>query len=168
MCTVSGAPNEGNAQNYSSVGKGCAGGKNDPHFVGAQGTNFDFNGLPGKSFCLVTDSAFQVNMGMRGYFDKRTVGASLVSNGLAVRTWIKDLGIVWKDPKTGAKHTLKLASRDGKSETRDEGYMGSIEVDGEVLPRMEKGDSVTKEGGLSIRFIGFEKQGATSTWMCTR
>jgi len=153
--------------NYSTVGKGCAGGKNDPHFVGAQGTHFDFNGLPDKSFCLITDPAFQVNMEMRGYYDKRTYGASIIRNGMAVRTWIRNLGILWTDPKTGAKHSLKLSARDGKSEARDEGYLGSIVSDGESLARMSKGDVITREG-LTVNFVGYEKQGGTSMWMCMR
>lgn len=159
QCTTPGALNFGHAQNYSTVGKGCAGGTNDPHFVGAQGTHFDFNGLPGQSFCLLTDPKFHVNMGMRGYYDKRTLGASIIRNGLAVRTWIKDLAVLWVDHATGTKHSLKMTARDGKSEKREEGFMGSMTVDGEEVPRIHVGDSITRDGGLKIHFVGYEKQG---------
>lgn len=158
-CATVGAANFGNAQNYSTVGKGCPGGANDPHFVGAQGTHFDWNGLPGQSWCLITDPKFQVNMNMAGYYDERTVGASIIRNGKAVRTWIKELGVLWTDQTTGLQHSLKLKARDGKSEKREAGYMGSITVDGEEIPRLSMGDSFSRDGGLRVQFVAYEKQG---------
>jgi hypothetical protein len=62
---------------------------NDPHFVGARGTQFDFNGKPDRAFCLHTDARLHINMLMRGYLDDRTQGATVLSSGKAVRTWIK-------------------------------------------------------------------------------
>ncbi|CAI5512614.1 unnamed protein product [Closterium sp. Naga37s-1] len=39
----------------------------DPHFRGADGTRFDFNGLLDRSFCLLSDRRIHVNMGIKGY-----------------------------------------------------------------------------------------------------
>ncbi|GJP78584.1 hypothetical protein CLOP_g8871 [Closterium sp. NIES-67] len=44
-----------------------AGTKDDPHFLGADGTSFDFNGLLGRSFCLISDRRIHINMGINGY-----------------------------------------------------------------------------------------------------
>ncbi|CAI7904487.1 unnamed protein product [Closterium sp. NIES-54] len=75
----------------------CAGGRcndnpeviDDPHFTGAHGTHFDFNGRPEKAFCLLKDKNMHVNMLLRGHYDDRTEGAALVVDGKAVHTWIK-------------------------------------------------------------------------------
>ncbi|CAI5534060.1 unnamed protein product [Closterium sp. Naga37s-1] len=39
----------------------------DPHFRGADGTQYDFNGLLDRSFCLVSDRRIHINMGIKGY-----------------------------------------------------------------------------------------------------
>ncbi|CAI5961553.1 unnamed protein product [Closterium sp. NIES-64] len=39
----------------------------DPHFRGAEGTRFDFNGLLDRSFCLLSDRRIHINMGIKGY-----------------------------------------------------------------------------------------------------
>ncbi|CAI5993787.1 unnamed protein product [Closterium sp. NIES-64] len=37
--------------------------------------------------------------------------------------------------------------------------MKTIEIDGEEIPRMNVGDDVTTEGGLTLRFAALEKEG---------
>ncbi|CAI5527312.1 unnamed protein product [Closterium sp. Naga37s-1] len=130
---------------------------NDPHLVGAHGTHFDFNGRPDKAFCLLTDRDLHVNMLLRGYYDERTDNAALVVDGKAVHTWIKELGIVWT--AQGADHKVRLAARGGKQQERGDGFMKSIEIDGEEIPRMKVGDTVTSDGGLTVHFRGLEKEG---------
>ncbi|CAI7850651.1 unnamed protein product [Closterium sp. NIES-53] len=130
---------------------------NDPHLVGAHGTHFDFNGRPDKAFCLLTDRDLHVNMLLRGYYDERTDNAALVVDGKAVHTWIKELGIVWT--AQGADHKVRLAARGGKQQERGDGFMKSIEIDGEEIPRMKVGDTVTTGGGLTVHFRGLEKEG---------
>ncbi|CAI5522030.1 unnamed protein product [Closterium sp. Naga37s-1] len=39
----------------------------DPHFRGADGTQYDFNGLLDRSFCLLSDRRIHINMGIKGY-----------------------------------------------------------------------------------------------------
>ncbi|GJP47485.1 hypothetical protein CLOM_g6669 [Closterium sp. NIES-68] len=54
----------------SYIGGECnpvAGTDDDPHFLGADGTRFDFNGLLGHSFCLLSDRRIHINMGINGY-----------------------------------------------------------------------------------------------------
>ncbi|CAI5523693.1 unnamed protein product [Closterium sp. Naga37s-1] len=130
---------------------------NDPHLVGAYGTHFDFNGRPDKAFCLLTDKDLHVNMLLRGYYSDDTENAALVVDGKAVHTWIKELGIVWF--ANGADHKVRLAARSGKQQERGDGFMKTIEIGGEEIPRMNVGDEVTAEGGLTLRFAALEKEG---------
>ncbi|CAI5512410.1 unnamed protein product [Closterium sp. Naga37s-1] len=143
--------------NASTLGRPCPYTKHDPHFRGAHGTRFEFNGAPEKSYCLLTDSSLHVNMKMRGYYDTRTIGASLLRNGLAVRTWIRELGFVWS--VDGVEHSFRLAARNGKSDKRDNGFLSLIEFDGRVLPSLEPGESYNLDGGLAFVFKGFEQEG---------
>ena len=146
--------------NCSQVGKNCASGKNDPHFYGADGTRFEFNGIPDRSFCLLTEKSYHVNMKMHGYYDARTVGASILHNGKAVRTWIRELGVVYKSAE-GQEHKLHLAARAGTQQERGEGYLESAELDGEALPvkGMQEGESLELAGGLRLRFVGVDNKG---------
>ncbi|CAI5530539.1 unnamed protein product [Closterium sp. Naga37s-1] len=140
-------------------------------FVGAHSTRFDFNGLPEKNFCLYTDRAVHVNMGMRGYLDSRsTQSAALVVNGSAVRTWIRQLAVMWTDADSDntvsakpAAHSLVLTARDGKEQLRgDSGFLASAEIDGTPLPRLTPGETRSLAGGkLSLEFVGEEKTGTT-------
>ncbi|CAI5493373.1 unnamed protein product [Closterium sp. Naga37s-1] len=153
------------------IGKNCAAAENDPHFTGAQGTRFDFNGLPEKNFCLYTDRAVHVNMGMRGYLDSRsTQNAALVVNGSAVRTWIRQLAVMWTDDSADsdntvsakpAAHSLVLTARDGKEQLRGEaGFLASAEIDGTPLPHLAPGETRSLAGGkVSLEFVGEEKTG---------
>ncbi|CAI5976248.1 unnamed protein product [Closterium sp. NIES-64] len=143
--------------NASTLGRPCPYTKHDPHFRGAHGTRFEFNGAPEKSYCLLTDSSLHVNMKMRGYYDTRTIGASLLRNGLAVRTWIRELGFVWS--VDGVEHSFRLAARNGKSDKRDNGFLSLIEFDGRVLPSLEPGESYNLDGGLAFVFKGYEQEG---------
>jgi len=63
--------------------------KADPHFEGANGVQFDFNGGIGKSYCIMADTKVQVNALLKGYYDNRTEGATAVGDGKALRTWMR-------------------------------------------------------------------------------
>ncbi|CAI5508712.1 unnamed protein product [Closterium sp. Naga37s-1] len=160
------------------VGRRCAYGENDPHFLGAHGTRFDFNGLPRRSFCLYTDRRVHVNMAMRGYLDHRplapsagnrgTMAAARFVNGSAVRTWIRQLGIMWHDGESSSSsgsstsaHSLVLTARDGKEQTRGtQGFLASASLDGKPLPRLTLGKShVLSNRRLILSFVGQEKTG---------
>ncbi|CAI5526183.1 unnamed protein product [Closterium sp. Naga37s-1] len=73
----------------SYVGGQCnplANTKGDPHFRGADGTRFDFNGLLDRSFCLLSDRRILINMGIKGYrpiANLRGTATSLDENTLA-------------------------------------------------------------------------------------
>ncbi|CAI5999757.1 unnamed protein product [Closterium sp. NIES-64] len=101
-----------------------------------------YGGLTGQglyqSFCLVTDARIHVNMRMRGYYDDRTVVASILKGGKAVRTWIRELGILWIDA-AGVKHSFRMAARDGKEMARGAGYMGEMDFAGKALPLLSGG-----------------------------
>ncbi|CAI6002563.1 unnamed protein product [Closterium sp. NIES-65] len=147
-----------NNANISVVGHPCGEGENDPHFRGAHGTRFEFNGLPEQSFCLLTDRNLHVNMRMRGYYDTRTTGASILKNGKAVRTWIRELGFLWTDA-AGKKHSFRLLARDGKKTARGKGFLKEIEYDGHVLPLLKLGEKYSLKGGLTFAFEAYEKAG---------
>ena len=123
---------------------------NDPHFVGAHGTRYDFNGLPGEDYCLFTDSSAQINMHVIGYYDERTIGASVIKDGKAVRTWIGKLGIMWK--VEGESHSLVLSAREGPQVDRGSGFLASAELDSVVLPALQEGESHALGGGATLTF----------------
>ncbi|GJP64080.1 hypothetical protein CLOP_g21110 [Closterium sp. NIES-67] len=195
------------------VGKRCPYGENDPHFLGAHGTRFDFNGLPDRSFCLYTDRHVHLNMAMRGYLDSRPLPAAAATaaaagsvaaaagsavpaagsatpaaatsasaassanvlaaarfvNGSAVRTWIRQLAIMWHDGEgsssstnaSTSSHSLVLTARDGKQQTRgSEGFLASATLDNVPLPRLTLGQShMLSNGRLNLSFVGQEKTG---------
>ncbi|GJP69088.1 hypothetical protein CLOP_g25709 [Closterium sp. NIES-67] len=188
------------------VGKRCPYGENDPHFLGAHGTRFDFNGLPDRSFCLYTDRHVHLNMAMRGYLDSRPLPAAAATaaaagsvaaaagsatpaaatsasaassanvlaaarfvNGSAVRTWIRQLAIMWHDGEgsssstnaSTSSHSLVLTARDGKQQTRgSEGFLASATLDNVPLPRLTLGQShILSNGRLNLSFVGQEKTG---------
>ena len=130
---------------------------NDPRFVGAKGTRFDFNGLPGGNYCLFTDSSVHINMHMIGYFDERTIGASILDNGKAVRTWIGQLGIMWK--AKGESHSLVLSARKGPETERGSGFLASAELDHVALPALQEGETRTLAGGATFTFVGVSSTG---------
>ncbi|CAI5508111.1 unnamed protein product [Closterium sp. Naga37s-1] len=127
---------------------------NDPHLVGAFGTHFDFNGRPDKAFCLLSDKDLHINMLLRGYYSDDTDNAALVVDGKAVHTWIKELGLVWF--ANGADHKVRIAARGGKQQERGDGFVKSIEIDGEEIPRMEVSD-VTYRVDHAKRAADFQK-----------
>lgn len=55
----------------------------DPHFIGAHGVQYDFNGLLDKSFCLVTDKRVHINALMEGYAPTGSKG------GNKLHTWMR-------------------------------------------------------------------------------
>jgi hypothetical protein len=137
--------------------------KNDPHFLGAQGTRYDFNGIPGKSFALISDEGLAVNMLLSGYYDTvRTEGATLSADGKgAIRSWIRELGIVWSSAE-GIKHTLRMVARSGTEAglKRGAGFLESMEVDGEVVKTVTKpGDKLESVAGITIEMLPYETRG---------
>eukprot|EP00475_Leptophrys_vorax_P008886 TRINITY_DN15804_c0_g2_i1.p1 TRINITY_DN15804_c0_g2~~TRINITY_DN15804_c0_g2_i1.p1 ORF type:complete len:266 (-),score=21.15 TRINITY_DN15804_c0_g2_i1:98-895(-) len=127
--------------------------------MGAHGTRFEFNGQPDRSFCLLTEKDVQVNMKMHGYYDKRTIGASVLHNGMAIRTWIRELGVIWRAVDDNSEHKLLIVARKGKDQERLNGFVERIDLDGETLPRMEVGEEKKLAGGLSLTFVGYAKSG---------
>ncbi|CAI7749795.1 unnamed protein product [Closterium sp. NIES-53] len=97
-------------------------------------------------------------MRMHGYYDDRTISTSILKGGKAVRTWIKELGIMWINA-AGVKHSFLMAARDGKEMACGEGYMGELEFDGKALPLLSVGSKYALPGGLTLELTGYEKQG---------
>lgn len=136
----------------------AAGVVHDPHFTGAQGTHFDFSGLPDKSFCLLSDSRIHINILLRGYYDNRTEHATVITReGKAVRTWIREVGFIWT--VDGIEHKVHMVARSGVEQTRGAGFMSYISVDGETLAVPALGKTLTGAGGFSLSLDSLEKSG---------
>jgi len=60
----------------------------DPHFVGYDGSVYDFHGVSGGTFALISDSMFQVNALFRGRTEHELIKVS------KSHTWILELGVV--------------------------------------------------------------------------
>ena len=125
-------------------GKGSVSG--DPHFVGAHGTRYDFNGLPGRDYCLFTDASVHMNMHMIGY----GVNGGKPVDGKTVRTWIGKLGIMWK--VGGDSHSLVLSARDGPQVMRGSGFLAGAELDHVALPALQEGETHALVGGGNLTF----------------
>ncbi|CAI7732893.1 unnamed protein product [Closterium sp. NIES-53] len=125
--------------------------KNDPHFVGAEGTRFDFHGDLNRSFCLLTDRDLHINMGIKGYEDPRLVVAGRRGgkrrHRLPIRSWIRELYMTWRDP-FGRQHSVFMKARDGKEQRRGErGFIERMEIDGRsISPPTQVGQAVQGEG----------------------
>ena len=75
----------------SRLGGACNPGANvvdDPHFTGALGTRFDFNGHPGGSFCLHTDRQLHINAVLGGY-EGDPLATGFDNSTKTTRTWIQ-------------------------------------------------------------------------------
>jgi hypothetical protein len=160
-----GAP--GNAGSYSAqlkskypvvfLGGGCnplAGVTDDPHFTGAHGTKFDFNGELNKAFCLITDTDFHINALLKGYKSDITYHATVGADGKAIRSWIREVGFLWK-----GSHTLKMVARDGKQQERGNGFIASAILDGAPLTiPTQPGQSVSQDA-MVWTFLGVSMKG---------
>ena len=130
----------------STGGKGSVSG--DPHFVGAHGTRYDFNGLPRKDYCLFTDSSVHMNMHMIGYGVDEVKHCD--EDGKTVRTWIGKLGIIWK--VEGKSHSLVLSAREGPQVKRGSGFLAGAELDSVALPALKEGETHALVGGGNLTF----------------
>jgi len=121
------------------------------------GVKFDFNGEINKSFCLTTDNDIQVNALLKGYKDTRTNGATVGKDGKALRTWIKEAGLLWRE-KSGRSHTLHLVAR-GKEQARGSGFLASAMLDGMKLRIPDSVRTAVKGRGMTFSFLGTTKKG---------
>eukprot|EP00271_Cylindrocystis_brebissonii_P017368 TRINITY_DN44_c0_g2_i3.p1 TRINITY_DN44_c0_g2~~TRINITY_DN44_c0_g2_i3.p1 ORF type:complete len:304 (-),score=43.83 TRINITY_DN44_c0_g2_i3:1022-1933(-) len=144
----------------SIVGAACSNPdiNHDPHLVGAHGTPYDFSGLPDQSFALVSDERLEINMKLTGYLDDRLESATLLKDGKAVRTWIRELGIMWVD-YMGKQHRLSMLARPGQILKRGPGLLRSAFLDGKAISRLEAGETFVGAGGLVLKMIGVTKEG---------
>jgi hypothetical protein len=150
---------------YSSIPPSFVGGScnpapnvlDDPHFVGAHGTNFDFNGRIGKSFVLISDEGLNVNIKLGGYETEETVGATVQKDGKALRTWIEEIGLTWAGADN-KRHSAVLVARKGASQEAGAGFLAGVTVDAESLP-VPAADASLSQAGLSLTNVGVTKRG---------
>lgn len=139
----------------SFVGGRCNGTdiNDDPHFTGAHGTHFDFNGALDKSFCLISDKTVHINGLFKGYKDTDTHGATVQADGKALRTWIRAVAFLYKDA-SGTEHKLTMATRDGPEQGKGKGFLSSITFDGVNFPEPTKAGVVVNHLGTTLSFTG--------------
>lgn len=143
-------------ESYAGAKCTLPGANNDPHMVGAHGTRFDFNGLPEKSYCFITDRDLHMNIKMTGYLDTRNESATAFKDGKAVRTWIRELGLVWFEG--GISHSFELSARNNGRVERGAGFLNYSKFDGEKMAQLSVGKSFEK-GNLKFHFVAIEKSG---------
>lgn len=135
----------------------------DPHFSSPDGVPFDFHGELDTSYCLVTDTRLHINARLNGYVDPT---ASLTSpldlagtkGNVAAsfnRTWMKELGISWVDPR-GTTHRLHLVARANRRPDRMHGYLERATLDGHVVKQPYDGRRIEK-GPMLFQFTGVLK-----------
>jgi hypothetical protein len=131
-----------------------AGVTDDPHFTGAHGTKYDFNGDLDKSFCLVTDSDFHINTIFKGYVSSNTYHATKTIDGMALRTWIREVGFLWK-----GGHSLHMVAREGKQQERGNGFISKAVVDGQAINVPSQPGEKFVSGDMSLTLVGVEYKG---------
>lgn len=124
----------------------------DPHFTGDDGVEFDFHGQVDKSYCLVTDSDFQINAFMHGYVDNRTTeGAHVGSDGAAVRTWMREVAFFWKN--NFGTHTLHMVARATPEQDLGTGLLANATLDGRPLNIPKVPNQVKRIGDMKITYL---------------
>eukprot|EP00899_Mesostigma_viride_P016297 jgi/Mesvir1/24669/Mv21963-RA.1 len=100
----------------------------DPHFVTAQGAKFDFNGVAGQSYCILTDANVQVNARFVGADASTSVVAAkaLSADKPDTRTWMDQVAILY-----GGDHVLVEAA--SPPAARFAAATGTVRVNGEAL-----------------------------------
>eukprot|EP00899_Mesostigma_viride_P028998 jgi/Mesvir1/9283/Mv04466-RA.2 len=96
----------------------------DPHFVTAQGNKFDFNGIAGLSYCILTDINMHVNARFMGADVSTSKAISLDKPD--TRTWLDQVAVLYG----GDQVLVDSASVRGGSYA---GAVGTIRVNGEAL-----------------------------------
>lgn len=130
----------------------------DPHFTGAHGTRFDFNGELNKPFCLTTDRTLHINAVLKGYKNTNEYGATVAADGKALRSWIRELGFLWTDGK-GNSHALHLVARDGKEQKRGSGFLSSAGLDGVPVAVPQQPGASFKAADLTLTYLGMARKG---------
>ena len=128
--------------------------RDDPHFTGALGTRFDFNGQLDKSYCLITDKALHINVLLRGY---EVEGKREAEEG-RLRSWIKEVGLLWTSAD-GTRHSAHLVARNGKETARMAGFMTRLAMDNQVVPVPTHEGEEVRAHGLTLRLVAVDDQG---------
>eukprot|EP00899_Mesostigma_viride_P020300 jgi/Mesvir1/28271/Mv04798-RA.1 len=101
----------------------------DPHFVTAHGSKFDFNGLAGHTYCIVTDEKLQVNARFMGAAPESTLVSPTTDQFGGkpdTRTWMDQVAIL----HGGDQVLVEAASPQQTSYAMS---FGTVHVNGEPL-----------------------------------
>ncbi|GAQ91955.1 hypothetical protein KFL_008900020 [Klebsormidium nitens] len=113
----------------------------DPHFVGAYGVNYDFHGVPGRDFTLITDKDLNVN----AHF----IGQDGTETGFD-GTWMSALGVTWTQ-EDGVMRTLTISlTSEVEDQARTSEAAFVVEVDD--VP-VEEPTTIQTAGGTSDHLL---------------
>ncbi|GJP42572.1 hypothetical protein CLOM_g2123 [Closterium sp. NIES-68] len=134
----------------------------DPHFQGADGVHFRFTGLPGQSYCLLSDPSLHINMEMAGESSSRNAESSSAggdSNAptAAHRTWVKAIGVLV------AGHSLQLRARQGEDASLGDGFLQSLVLD-DVAQQLSPSHILeSDDGALLVHHVGVTESNGLET-----
>eukprot|EP00271_Cylindrocystis_brebissonii_P004395 TRINITY_DN1604_c0_g1_i2.p1 TRINITY_DN1604_c0_g1~~TRINITY_DN1604_c0_g1_i2.p1 ORF type:complete len:281 (+),score=57.20 TRINITY_DN1604_c0_g1_i2:215-1057(+) len=118
-----------------------SGGKGEPHFHGADGSRFDFSGVPDTTYTLFTDAHLQMNAFFGGRFGQWG------EDSHHSITWMRKIAIFH------GHHTLALEARDGAEWAYGSGYMARISFDGQDLTLSQAGDMAELADGVTVSWL---------------
>ncbi|CAI5497341.1 unnamed protein product [Closterium sp. Naga37s-1] len=141
----------------------------DPHFRGADGTRYDFNGLLDRSFCLLSDRRIhleqeRLSMEELGELERMRTNGSLPLTAEVVAALEQEMGRrsgreggesggeEEKQHSIHAQHSAFFKARDGKEQRRgSSGFVDRLELDGlPVAPPLSAGSSIVGNGGFKL------------------
>ncbi|CAI5459075.1 unnamed protein product, partial [Closterium sp. Yama58-4] len=131
------------------VGKICpANGTGDPHFVGADGSRYDFSGRPGENYALISDVHVAVNAhfgGRWGEWEGRNKAL----------TWMREISILW------GHHSIVFEAREGWESSYRNGYLQRLSVDSEDVKLGRPGSHLDVasffDGQVELRWAAAKK-----------
>ncbi|CAI7789240.1 unnamed protein product [Closterium sp. NIES-53] len=123
----------------------------DPHFRGADGTRYDFNGLLDRSFCLISDRRIHVNMGIKGYQPIANLPGTAISLDEDSLAAALKAASIEKKPRHIRQLEQERLSMEELGELERMRTNGSLPLTAEVVAALEQemGRRSGREGGES-------------------
>lgn len=121
----------------------------------------EFESRLDHSFCLVSDTRLQVNVVLGGYQGSWSAEAQVLATGKALRSQIKEIGLVWIGPDEKIYHAHFIA-RGGKVQHQtsdDTMLMSRMKVNGEEFTVPKVGETRIARGGFEITLASSQSHG---------
>ncbi|CAI5513119.1 unnamed protein product [Closterium sp. Naga37s-1] len=140
---------DSNLPSVNFVGKICpANGTGDPHFVGADGSRFDFSGRPSENYALISDVHVAVNAHFGGRWGEW-------EGRFKALTWMRKISILW------GHHSIVFEAREGWESGYRNGYLQRLSVDSEDVKLGRPGSHLDVvsffDGQVELRWAAAKK-----------